>query len=259
MITPRTSPKRMSRIDALRARLIRTTSIIEIEQHYLVSTRLGPDSVVVDLGANRGRFTRQVQELFNCRVVAIEPEESNFAAILPGKKIVKVRAAVSGHCGTISLNVSDESTAHSIIATDDTTSKHRNQHVPLYDYNALVRAAGLDRIDLLKVDIEGCEWDFFDAMSDAQLRAIGQITVEFHDFLPAFRETNRTWPVYQRLARLGFRCIEDPLYRSYNVLFVNKRNQGVKTGDESRLTLLNQLLHLSWKLNRLSQRLRRSS
>ncbi len=50
-------------------------------------------------------------------------------------------------------------------------------------FRELRRRAGVDRIDLLKIDIEGAEIGMFDDCTDEELSSIGQITVEFHAFL----------------------------------------------------------------------------
>ena len=64
----------------------------------------------------------------------------------------------------------------------------------------------IDANDLLKVDIEGAEWDLFDSLSDEDFAKIGQITVEFHDFVfPSMRE--RSEKIIKRLKDMGFSFI----------------------------------------------------
>jgi hypothetical protein len=36
---------------------------------------------------------------------------------------------------------------------------------------------------MLKIDCEGCEWDFFDTLSDENLAAFDQIVIEIHNIL----------------------------------------------------------------------------
>jgi FkbM family methyltransferase len=244
--------------DWLRHSLIKASSIVEVEQHYLVGGNLDPSSVVVDLGANRGHFTRDIRLRFGCRVVAVEPEAKNFAALPDDPNVTKIQTAIGGKTGFILLHVSADSTAHSTEPWETHPTPAAAQKVRLMDFTALAKETGVSRIDLLKVDIEGCEWDFFDAMSDAQLTQIGQITVEFHDFVAAYRDRVRTWPVYQRLMRLGFRCIEDPLLRSYNVLFVNRGFRTKRFSDAVRVTVLDWLLRAQWKFGRLQRLLKKA-
>ena len=61
----------------------------------------------------------------------------------------------------------------------------------------------IDRIDLVKMDIEGAELDVFDTISSLLLQRIVQMTVDFHDFLqPA--DIPRIEAVIRRLRREGF-------------------------------------------------------
>ncbi|MEO7318930.1 MAG: FkbM family methyltransferase [Chthoniobacteraceae bacterium] len=238
-------------LDSLRLTLIVGMGVREIEQHYLIAEWLDRESVVVDLGGNVGRFTAVIREEFQCRVVVVEPEAANFEAIPSDGGIVKLRAAVGGRCGTITLDVSaSDSTAH--IAREDGQGRD-GQRVELVEFSTLIERAEVGAVDYLKVDIEGCEWEFFDAMTDAQLAAIPQIAVEFHDFVPEFRERARTWSVYARLRSLGFRCVEDPAFASYNVLFARPKARRTGRSHAFRLRLLDFLLVTKWKLAKLKR------
>jgi hypothetical protein len=133
------------------------------------------------------------------------------------------------------------------------------QVVAMHDFPSLIALTGTRRIDLMKVDVEGCEWDWLDTISDQELLAIGQLTIEFHDFVPEYRESNRTWLNYQRLIGLGFHCIEDPAFCSYNVLFVNSRLRIKRLADRVLIPLLGRMLRITWKLQRLQRRIFQSS
>lgn len=66
---------------------------------------------------------------------------------------------------------------------------------------ALVRA-GFQKIELVKIDIEGFEYGFLDAMLDANILP-PQLAVEFHHFLPQIPFT-RTLRLIRRLYRAGY-------------------------------------------------------
>ena len=239
---------------AVRRWLIARTSLVEIEQHYLIASALSDQCLVMDLGANVGRFSAQVLDRFGCGVVAVEPERTNFDAIPEHGKLLKIQAAVGGTCSHSSIRISSDSTGHRLDLLN-VSGAASEQSVAVHDFSSLVALANIQRIDLMKIDVEGSEWDWLDSMSDNQLTAVGQITIEFHDFLPEYRETNRTWANYQRLLALGFHCIEDPRFSSYNVLFVNRRLKLQVFADRVLIPLLDGLLRTIWKFNRLRRRL----
>ncbi len=85
----------------------------------------------------------------------------------------------------------------------------------------LRRRTSLNRIDLLKLDIEGSEIDLFNSCTDQELQSIMQITVEFHDFL--YPEQKRSVAaIRNRMRRIGFWVVPLSLDNT-NVLFVNRQ------------------------------------
>ncbi len=84
-----------------------------------------------------------------------------------------------------------------------------------------MRRLGLEKIDLLKIDIEGAEIALFDSTSNDVLSRIRQITVEFHDFIPELGIQNDVKRTKLRLQSLGFYCIEWSRTNT-DVLFINR-------------------------------------
>jgi FkbM family methyltransferase len=134
------------------------------------------DAVVLDVGANIGDFT--VQAARRCprgRVVAVEPLASAGA-------MIDRQARLNGL-----LNVT---WVHAQLSgTDGRTATHQTAN--LYGSNgaheaariltlpSLVAELRLDRIDLLKLDCEGAEWDILPA-SESILPRVRQICMEYH-------------------------------------------------------------------------------
>jgi hypothetical protein len=91
--------------------------------------------------------------------------------------------------------------------------------VSLERFLSLAGFADSERIDLIKVDIEGAELAMFEDVPDASLLRGAQFTVEFYDFiLPAL--SPRVNGVKLRLQLLGFPVIKFSLANT-EVLFVN--------------------------------------
>jgi FkbM family methyltransferase len=243
----------------LRQWLLPHTSIVEIQQHYVLASALSAESVILDLGANVGGFAKEIISRFGCQVVSVEPELANFDAIPDHPNLRKVRGAIGGKCGQFGLRVSSDPTGHRIELQDEgKTAVATEQVVMVHDFTSLTALTSVENIALMKLDVEGCEWDWLDTISDEQLSRIGQLTIEFHDFVPELRESNRTWPAYERLMKLGFHCIEDPEGCSYNVLFANRRLKLPRLSDRILLPLLDLALRAGWKFERLQKKLTRS-
>ena len=69
--------------------------------------------------------------------------------------------------------------------------------------NSLLAEAGLDRIDLLKVDIEGAELPLILDTPPETLRRIAQITIEYHDFC-GIHTPAQVERMIDRLREVGF-------------------------------------------------------
>ena len=52
-----------------------------IRGHFFYKPALGRDSIVVDLGGNKGSFSKGISEMFRCKVFAVEPEPNLFRQI----------------------------------------------------------------------------------------------------------------------------------------------------------------------------------
>ena len=78
----------------------------------------------------------------------------------------------------------------------------------------------------MKVDIEGSEYDIMPFISDETYNIIGQITIEFHDFIdPNLKK--ETEKIINKLEGLGFSRISKPIRYmnnsdNYDVLFYKK-------------------------------------
>jgi hypothetical protein len=77
----------------------------------------------------------------------------------------------------------------------------------------LVAHIGVSRIDVLKLDIEGAEYDLLAKQDDEWFRNIGQIIVEFHHHCIKAFSLDDTKRAIERLTLLG--------YHSYSVDGIN--------------------------------------
>jgi FkbM family methyltransferase len=179
---------------------------------------LDGNSLVLDLGANKGEFTHNIIDRFGCRVVALEAMSDLVASIEPHQKLLVFQEAIAGKTGSIELNRYEKRCASVLgpMADERPVSITTVKSVSLHD---LMVRESIDKIDLVKVDIEGEELAMFDAATDRDLLSCKQITVEFHDFL--YPDTHdRVENAKGRLASLGFRVVQFSLNNT-DVLFIN--------------------------------------
>ncbi len=202
--------------------------ICTIREHTFFRQPLRTGSQVLDLGANRGEFAREVATRFGATCLAVEPTPELAQAIsAPG---VRVRqAAVSGSSGEVSLFISDNPEASSItVASGDPV---RVQSVPAVSLGDLLEQEKLADLALAKVDIEGAERDVFLQTPDDVLTRVAQFTVEFHVFTGALSEDDVT-RIVRRLDGLGFHAIRFSAGH-HNWLFFQPRRCAVGSGEEA--------------------------
>jgi FkbM family methyltransferase len=173
--------------------------LTNIAFHTFAPAFLPDDAVVLDLGANKGLFSRKMERRYGIRCIAVEADP-DLCLLLKDRGIAAYNLAITDHVGEISFHKSGKDSRAGSTLSDrggDTVK------VPCTDLENFVRDQGISRVDLLKMDIEGAELDVFAACSDDFLKSIPQITVEFHDFCGVSNRED-VLNVLKRFKALGF-------------------------------------------------------
>ncbi|CAN5659674.1 hypothetical protein BH09PLA1_BH09PLA1_22650 [soil metagenome] len=188
--------------------LQRFSKIDNIENHTFFPQSLSTDSVVIDLGANLGRFSTAIARRYGLRCFGVEPNPALFEQLRPHNtdRLQFFHFAINGSDGPIVLNVSGEITTSSVITAKVPDAKGQVE-VPGKMLGTFLREQGISGVDVLKVDIEGAEVGMFDSLSDESLRKIRQITIEFHDH-HGFITREQMQAIRRRLRDLGFHGIK---------------------------------------------------
>ena len=151
---------------------------------------VGDDWTIVDIGANMGFFTCQAATAAKrTRVVAVEPV-STYVNVLRqnvernGLQNVGILPfAVSGTSGgkvriCVWYTPSGEPKTHRPVPPDVRTETEAVVGMTLGE---IFETAHVDHCDLLKIDIEGAEYDLFDGVSPETWARIERVVMETHD------------------------------------------------------------------------------
>jgi FkbM family methyltransferase len=147
---------------------------------------VSPGSVVVDIGAHIGSFTVWAARQ-GARVFAFEPFPENFARLrrnvaLNGLTDVRLfPCAVTGQREGRAMFIPDEG-GHSGRYSLFPGRGNATLEVPCIALADLMRERGLDRIDLLKIDCQGSEYEILYEAGPATLAQVGAIAVECEKF-----------------------------------------------------------------------------
>lgn len=157
--------------------------VFAMEAYQIGDDVIDPQSVrtIVDCGANIGITALYFAGRYpNARIFSIEPDPSNFALLKQNvasePRIVPINAAVVGrNTGPVFLSQDRPAWGNSITQGGDGVS---GVEVPAITIDELCAQHGVERVDLLKVDIEGAEEPMF--AEPHFLPKVGYIVIELH-------------------------------------------------------------------------------
>jgi FkbM family methyltransferase len=141
-----------------------TPQFFDPAERKLLAERLRPDCVFIDVGANIGAYALFVAGLSGpgARILAVEPQPDIFDKLAyniaqnPFGTVKAVACAVADKAGELTLFVDQRNSGESslkVVGTNEGAAI-RVPAVPLLD---LVRGESIDRIDAIKLDVEGAE------------------------------------------------------------------------------------------------------
>lgn len=141
------------------------------------------DRRILDCGANVGAFSLLCStRLKDTRVIGVEPFPSTFKRFVEAielnglcEKITPLNAAVVGTPGTVFMDDAEDVASHS-----RKIGGRQGIEVAGMTIEMILDRAGFTEVDLLKVDIEGAEYDLFAETPDAVLRRCLRIGLEYH-------------------------------------------------------------------------------
>ena len=159
------------------------------EQQYLElpAAGAGEKRVIVDVGANIGFFTMRQMLRFgsNLKLIAFEPDPATYERLEKNVNRMRKRTRSDIRCVNRAL---DEHAGEAKFVRDVSVESHVVDGptdapaitVQLDTLDSVVEKEGLDKIDLLKIDVEGHEMK---VLAGARLKALPitqNITLEYH-------------------------------------------------------------------------------
>lgn len=174
---------------------------------------------VVDIGANIGSFSLYAMKKAG-KIFAYEPAPVSFWLLETNVKMnnalnIKLfRKAVTREEGSITLGISKEgSSGNSSYIKSET-----NVVVPATNLKAIMEENGIKKIDFLKVDCEGAEYDIILTTPPAIYKKIKKIALEYHKIT----EEHRPEELIEVLLKNGFEVRKIEKNDSVGILYGRK-------------------------------------
>jgi FkbM family methyltransferase len=173
---------------------------------------------IVDAGANIGVFSLwAAKRLPQARIFAFEPCPDTFSKLQLnlqvnafGSRVQATQLALGATCGEREMWTGAESQRRSLVPSDRHGAEGQIVKVRSITLEELMDHYQLARIDLLKMDIEGSEWEVLLSTPISVLRHIRRIEFEYHEVHARFGYSKAA--LFSHLASAGLNlthCHED--------------------------------------------------
>lgn len=158
---------------------------------------LSDSSIVFDLGGYRGRWAQQIWDRYQCHIYIFEPVPPYYRSI--GERFIG-RDKVHIY----NFGLAESTRTDRIYLREEGSSLYgtgaQSLEIHLMDMAEFLRTIKIAHIDLMKINIEGAEYDLLDAMLSAGLVEIcTNLQIQFHRFVPD--AVSRRNAIRQELAR----------------------------------------------------------
>ena len=145
---------------------------------------LNSDSLVLDLGGYQGQWASDIYAKYRCKVVVFEPYEKYAEEInqrFGGNPEITVHTLGLSNKDAV-LNIAIDEESSSIFKADAAAN---TAEISLKQAKAFLQAQGYKQIDLMKINIEGGEYDLLDHLiAEGLTQNIHDLQIQFHDFVP---------------------------------------------------------------------------
>lgn len=189
-------------------------------QECYKDVQISKGDVVLDVGGHYGLFDLYALNKGAEKIYTFEPAKNTFNILCENLKgyenVKKFNMALSDKNGIVDFKISGSSAVNSFYdsfntSKENTTTlgKTKIDQVRTMNIETFMKNNDVDRIDVLKLDCEGAEWNIFPTITDQLLKhRIRKITMEVHDFFgddnSAEARLKRSKDLVDRLNVLGY-------------------------------------------------------
>lgn len=160
------------------------TSIFSREEFNPKGFKIGKDDLVFDIGGHIGIFSINASHFTENKIYTFEPNLQNFAMLVINLKINDVKnikpfmMAITNKTGYTRLYLSNKSACHSTYKHFKNSLSEKVSCISLSDFINIFR---IKKIDFLKINCEGAEFDILFNLPKNIYRKIKKMVVQCHD------------------------------------------------------------------------------
>jgi FkbM family methyltransferase len=195
-----------------RLRIAARKNIQYVPPNFIYSPTFSSASIVIDAGCSyQADFSVLMMERFGVRAFGIDPTRKHRPALQRlerqfGDRFVHLPIAIAATDGPITFHESRTNESGSIFTDhinvqSDETIAYEVESVSL---RTLMERIHANTVDMLKLDLEGAEYDLLGSVTAADVAPFRQIFVEFHHHAVSHLSIADTMNAVSRICSFGF-------------------------------------------------------
>ncbi len=154
--------------------------------NMLLECPLDEGSVAFDVGGYKGEWAKQIKRRYNPCIHIFEPDEASFRELQgvfgSDPRVTCHRFGLAGSERTATLR---HSHMGSTIFDSSPAKGKKTSEIRLRDIRTVVEELGVAEVDLIKINIEGGEYELLDRLIEAGLLPrFKRVRVQFHEWIP---------------------------------------------------------------------------
>jgi FkbM family methyltransferase len=179
------------------------------DQTHRLLYDLNPESIVFDVGGYKGEWAASIYCMHSCKIHIFEPHPAFVSGI-------KEKFGKNPNIKVHQIGLSKENKEVQFTFQEDGTTLFPQKpgevlYARVLDVLAFMNDNGFDTIDLMKLNVEGAEYDILERLIDAgAMNRVKNLQVQFHNFIPDAEE--RRTKIQDSLGKTH--------YQTYNFDFV---------------------------------------
>ena len=203
-----------------------------IKNHTFFLKKIKDGSLIIDLGMNKGEFSKTICNFKkNLYITGVELNTDLMSGLNKFNNFYIKNLVIAGHSGKIKFYEVEHSTRKEYfgkiytIILDEKWKIKKEFETKCISLNEFIsesmKVAKIDKVDLIKLDIEGAEINALNSLDEDTLNKIKQITLEFHGFMFA-SQTQQVTKLTKKLKEYFYIfdfSLSEPLR---DCLFINK-------------------------------------
>lgn len=145
---------------------------------HRINYNLNQDSIVFDLGGYIGEWSDKIQKKYDSKIYIFEPVFKYFSDL---KQTFEFKENIKIYNFGLSDKTHDTEIIHDGASSSVFLQDGEKEKIKLINFEEFIQSEKIDNIDLIKINIEGGEYELLDSILENNLQTkINNFQIQFH-------------------------------------------------------------------------------